>query len=71
MYLSGSTINIDSSASVLSGYVSNNLADDTINLKNDKVYIYHGSVDYTVTEGMNRHQKQKIDKFVYSNHRYC
>lgn len=52
MSLSGSTINVDNAANSLSSYVSRGLADDTSNLSNDKVYLYHGTLDSTVTAGI-------------------
>lgn len=39
--------------SALNDYISKDLADDTYYLKTDKIYIYHGTQDYTVTEGIN------------------
>ena len=56
MSSTGSTINVDNAANTLNGYVSKGLADETSNLMNDKIYIYHGTLDTTVSTGKNRKQ---------------
>ncbi len=58
--MQGSTISIDNSILKLTNYVSRGLADDTSNMKNDKVYLYHGTIDYTVTEGTYGHFNDKF-----------
>ena len=52
MSSNGATINVNTMATALSGYVSKGTADDTSNMANDKIYIYHGTADSTVTEGI-------------------
>ena len=52
MSSNGATINVNTMATALSGYVSSGKADATSNMENDKIYIYHGTADTTVTEGL-------------------
>jgi hypothetical protein len=71
MSSNGAAINADSAATALNGYISKNLADDTSNLKNDKVYIYHGTADSTVTEGIISFQTKSLSLKMSLSFRCC
>jgi poly(3-hydroxybutyrate) depolymerase len=64
MSSSGASINVNTMVSALAGYVSKGIADDTSNIANDKIYIYHGTADTTVTEGVAKKNEEFYKKFV-------
>ena len=64
MSSNGASINVNNMVSALTGYVSKGTADDTSNMINDKIYIYHGTADTTVTEGVAKKSEEFYKKFV-------
>ena len=52
MSSNGAAINVNSITTTLNQYISSGKADPTSNMENDKIYIYHGTADTIVSEGI-------------------